>query len=299
MPQAGIIAVQQYSSTQDPRVLSPQLWGSCPNQNMEGQFQGIFSYNTFVNGTVGLISSGSTLVDANAAVTASTLPIATFQPGDHAIVLLTSPTASTGRAGVNARPIGPITPGGLPIWFECNVLPKSSTALQGFFIGLTNSTGTNNPGGIYSTLSGVSASNSLATNLPLVGFYMHGDTPNNCDAVFQASTGGLSTVLANVLTASTANPNPAFLQYMPNAAPGAFGSVAGINSTLAVKLGLNYVPQTNTFNFFVNGYIAASFSPTAAIFDVSDSFGPVATFAGNAQTFYMDFFAYASQWARS
>ncbi len=282
MPIPGIVTVKQYSSTEDLRLFSPAVWAYCPS-DMDLDSQGIFVQTTFASQTVGL----NTHIDTNGTSAISSYASTIIVPGDHVLALTSGSTANTATAAIVSCPLGSITPGGNGVWFETSVLPASSTAAQTAFFGLTISTG------LY-TSAFFSTQTKLPATLPLVGFYMTSTTPNNVSAVFQASSGGLSTVLANVLTSSTANPNPGSLTYSPFQAPGAFLS----STATAVKLGVEYNAGSNTINYFVNGYVAASFQPNSAIFDVTDSFGAIVAIGGVNQTLYVDFVAAAAQIAK-
>jgi hypothetical protein len=58
---------------------------------------------------------------------------------------------------------------------------------------------------------------------------------------------------------------------------------------------LQYNADANTLTYYVNGYAAASFQPTAGNFDVTDSFGGLVAIGGSAQTVFVDFLAAAAQ----
>ena len=282
MPRSGIISVKTYSSTADNRILSPAVFAFCPGSNAIDESRGTFVYDSFEKGTC----TFATHIDSNGTSTISSFASTVISPGDHVLALTSGSTANTATGAITSMPLGPIAPGGKGLWFEANVIPASSTAAQTAFIGLTISTG-------LQTTAFFATESTLSTGLPLVGFYMTSTTPNNVSCVYQASSGGLQTVLANVLTASTANPNPGNLQYSPFQAPGAFLS----STANAVKLGIEYQPTVNYINFFVNGYLAAQFQPTAATFDTVDSFGAIVAIGGPNRVLYVDSMTAASQWA--
>ncbi len=286
----GIITVVGYSSTQPSALLSPAVWGKACLADAVNNVLGVGAVTTFANGIIDL----GTATDTNGtAATVSSFASTTVVPGDSIVQLNSGSTAGTAAGLLRTTPLGPITPGGNSVWFETALQVASSTNAQTLFAGLTVAKGLyTTPAGIFSTQA------LLSTNLPLVGFYMTSTAPNNVSCVYQAATGGLQTVLANALTASTANPNPGSLVAQPVAAPGGFqvaSTTANPSGRQTVKLGLQYNADSNLITYYVNGYVAASFQPTAGNFDTADSFGGLVAIGGANQTAYVDFLAAAAQ----
>lgn len=286
----GIITVVSYSSTQPQALLSPAVWGKAAISDTVHGVLGVGAVTTFANGFIDL----GTATDTNGvAATVSSFASTVIVPGDNIVQLNSGSTANTAAGLLHTTPLGPISPGGNSVWFETALQMSSSTNAQTLFAGLTVAKG------LYTTPAGIFLTQStLSTGLPLVGFYMTSTAPNNVSCVYQASTGGLQTVLANVLTASTANPNPGSLTASPVAAPGGFqvaSTTANPSGRQSVKLGLQYNADANTLTYYVNGYAAASFQPTAGNFDVTDSFGGLVAIGGSAQTVFVDFLAAAAQ----
>ena len=298
MPIPGIIAVTQYSSTFPTNLPSPAIWGNCPCEDLNDEGKGYYIRNSFEIGTIGTFhstgdTSASTHMDSTTQWSTTALPTG----NDHVLDLYTGSTSITaGRVSLQTQPLGPIVPGGKGIWFEACVgpinipaTPSTGGSTTAFFIGLATSTGLYS--GVLSTVTSTASTNTLKSTCGYVGFWMHGDqTDTNCDAVY-ANVGSLtpSTVLANVLTASTANPNPGNLNASPSASLGAF------TSTQQQKLGVLYQPSNNTLNWYVNGYVVASAQVNSSNFDVTDSFGAKVEIGGSTVGFAIDFLAVASQ----
>lgn len=285
MPSPGVIAVKNYSSSLDQRLLSPAVWAYCPAVDMSSNFQGFFVDTSFENGLINLPSSA----DTNGTVTGpSTYASTVFIPGDHVVKLTSGSTSGGSYASIHTCPIGPVVPGGLGFWFEASVLPGSSTAANGLFVGATVAAG------LYGQLLSTAGSKTPSTGLPLFGFILN-STSTNMDAVYASSGGALQTVTSNVLNTSTLTGNPGNLQQSPSTPPGTF-----YNSTAtAVKFGLEYQPGSNNLNWYVNGALVGQIQPTSAIFDTTDDFGGIVTVGGGSgNVAYCDFLAVASQLAK-
>lgn len=286
----GIITVKQYSSTQaapnaPATLLSPAVWAKAP---LEDCLIGVLGKGVYTNFSRGQVDVAA-YVDTNGTAAAVSTFVSTIcVPGDDVLKLNSGSTSNTAVGLIRSQPLGPISPGGNSVWFETSLVPASSTNAQTVFAGLTVAAGLASGTGLFATES------TLSTNLPLVGFYMTSTTPNNVSCVYQAASGGLQTVLANVLTASTANPNPGSLTYQPVSAPGAFLA----SNANTVKLGIEYNADANQLNYYVNGYVAATFQPTAGNFDTVDDFGAIVAVGGANQTIYVDFLAAAAQLQR-
>jgi hypothetical protein len=286
---------------------------------LNAEFKGYFCYNNFENGDAPF--DFQTFTDAPS----STVPAVQYDNTsttfgyDHVIVLTSGSTLVTSHTGIATRPLGPITPGGLGAWFETALtpstvpVPSTTSTAQSIFAGwatnaaLTFSTGSTGgtgalstdgvvPGYIYGASTGVIRSTGSTAALTIltstgayIGFYSHGDTPGNMDAVYANSTGVATVVLANVLTSSTANPNPAFLTFQPNVAPGIF------QTSTCYKLGLEYVPVNNTVTWYVNGFPVCSAQVTAALWDVANDYAGVVEIGGSTNALKVDFLAAASQ----
>lgn len=284
MPIPGIIGVVQYTSTTKVNLFSPAIWGNCPVEDLNDEGKGYYLQSHFASGLVAFAST----VGTNGTVAIDTG--STTFGYDHIIKLTTGSTATAvllDKAWINTRPLAPVVPGGLGVWFETAVTPAASTGTQSMFVGLTTSTGIT--GGVIGSTTAVASTNKLNAATAAIGFWMHGDTPNNCDAIFVASTGGVSTVLANVLTASTANPNPANPTFQPFTSPGAF-----VPSTVT-KLGLLYQPSNATMTWYVNGFPIAAAQVTAGTFDTTDNYAGIVEFHGTTVSLECDFLAVAAQ----
>jgi hypothetical protein len=240
------------------------------------------------------------------ALSTSTLP----SGADHVLQCVPGSTAAlAGRIALVTRPLKPISQGSLYSIFEAAITVINPAAVQGMFVGLTTSTGLIEATTILKTVSGTKNTNALAANTGAIGFWMHGDTPNNFDAVYQSqfSNGALSTasstntnstvnlVLSNVLTASTIGPgNPGNSFQQPVSAVGV------LTSTAVVKLGLLFNAPSNQVIYTVNGYQVAAVNVNSFGFDVTNDYGAVvvlgATDGGTASTgFLIDFLAAAAK----
>lgn len=323
MPLPGIITIAQYTSTQRLDLPSPAIWGLCPTVDLNAEFKGYFVYSNFEAGDAPYVFTVFTDIASSTASTSTGMPLQyvnnTSTLGiDHIVALVSGSTVSTSHTGIATRPLGPITPGGLGVWFETALTPSTILAsgqAQSFFAGLVTaaemnissgstfyaySSGSTGGGVIPGVVYGIgvgpivstgstASSNVLRSTGSLVGFWSHGDAPNNCDAVYQSSTGVLTTVLANVMTASTATGNPAFLQALPN------GSASTFGSTTCQKLGVQYLPNNGTLTWYVNGFPVCSAAVTAATIDVINSYGGVVEVGGSTNTLLVDFLAVAAQ----
>lgn len=212
-----------------------------------------------------------------------TLPGLPSQNGTFTIAASTDSSlniafSSTANVAIFTQPMAPVAPGGnTKLWFEAAFSLKQTTA-QEVFIGLANSTG------LSSTL--LASSTTLTSTASVIGFFLHADAPTNFDAVYQngANQKTLNTVLASVLTANANNPNPANVNYVPAAAPGA------VDGASHYKLGLR-VDKTYVY-FYVNGTLVAK-KQLDSTFDTASSYGGIivaGTKTNNSDNLVVDFF---------
>jgi hypothetical protein len=317
----GIVSVQSYSSTQLTNQKSPLIWAPSAGVDLRdlsiGYIVDEHFDHSFWPSQLAFQDAGSTAVSGISYLATGQLSTVTIPSGsDHAILMVTGSTAAlAGRVGIETRPLKSVTPGGPGYYtiFEAAVTVNNPAAVQGFFIGLTTSTGLLSTGDILATVSAAKNSNALLASTGAIGFWMHGDTVNNCDAVFQgqysngalstfvaASTGGVQStgciVLANVLTANPLAPagNPGNVYTQPASAVGVF------TSTAVIKLGLLYNQPTNQVIYAVNGYQVAAFNVNNVAFDTVNDYGAIAVYgATNGATvstgLIVDFFAAAAK----
>lgn len=234
---------------------SGSVWGDCSSQELTDEGIGFFQNLTFKNeatapGTVSS-TSGSGAFSFDTAL------------GDSVMKMTVTSTGSS----FWYRPFAPIAPNGTTkLWYEVNYSQSSSTTVANVFLGFTTSTG------LVQTSSKVAsatpASNTLTSTAGYIGFWQHGDTPNNFDAIYQKPSGAIVTVLANVLTSNSANnPNPGNPNYVPAIAPGAQ------DGTHWVKLGVRTDKQY--VYWYVNGVQVAK-KLIDNTFDIADSYGAIA-----------------------
>lgn len=280
----GLGKPQSYTSTWPINQKSPLIWapsdGIALRDGSLGYIVDEHFDHSFWPAQLTYQDAGSTAASGVSYYNANPLSTSTSPSGgDHVLLMVPGSTASlAGRIALFTRPLRSVTPGGNYVIFEAGVTVENAGATQGFFIGLTTSTGL--PGvvgdtGILKTVSGTAASNALKASTGAIGFWMHGDTPNNCDAVYQnqysagTAASGIQTVVSNVLTAATFNANPGNVYQQPIVAPGVF------NSTTLVKLGLYYNAPSNLLVYTVNGYQVGSAAVTSLGFDVLNDYGAV------------------------
>lgn len=228
---------------------SGSIWGDCSSQELRDEANGFFTYKDFKEDATapGLPSAGTFAFDTSL--------------GDSVLKM----TASSTGSAAWVRPMATIAPkGSSRLWFEANVGLSSSTAVQAAFLGFATSTGLVQTS--VTAASATPASNTLTTTAGYIGFFAHGDTPNNFDAIYQKPSGAIVTVLANVLTANANNPDPGNPLYVPPAAPGVF------NGTNYAKLGVRV--DANYVYWYVNGSLVAK-KQLDTTFDTADSYGAI------------------------
>jgi len=277
--------------------LSPLLWAPSAGLDIENLQLGYIVYNNFDHSLwptqLTAVDAGSTATsgvyyDTTANLSTSTLPTG----NDHVIIMAPGSTATlAGRAAIFTRPMGPVKPGGSYVIMEASVACVNAAAVQAAFIGITTSTGLST-GNILKTVSGTANSNQLLPSTGAIGFWLHGDTPNNFDAIYQGvnSNGAYSTitppnstayastvncVVSTVLTNSSAyGGNPGNVYQSPASAPGV------LNSTTCVKLGLLYNVPDNQVIFAVNGAQVGAVTVTPTLFDTLNSYGAIIVTGG-------------------
>ena len=318
----GLVKPNGYSATYLTNQLSPGVWDTCPGSDLNQLATGYFAYFHYENGfhpaSLLFTDAGSTTTSGQAWDNSSTLTtnvgttaVSSTAGIGHVITLTggsTSTSALAGRVGIVTRPIGSITPGGLGYWFEACVTVTNSTT-QGAFVGIATlpalSTGGSTGGGIISTVTATRSTNTLIGSTGAIGFWMHGASTLNFDAIYQNQTSGgstnsgISTVLQGVLTSSTGAIVPVSIY------TGAIGPVTPpglLTSTQCVKLGLKYLPQGPggpQMQWYVNGAQVAAVQVTTAGFDVANQYGAIVEFAGpstgTASQMKVDFLAVAAQ----
>lgn len=311
----GVVNVQQYSSTTSVQAKSPYIWA--PSQGIDLRDLSLgYSIDTHFDASLWpsvltFQDAGSTAVSGVTYDTSVTLSTATLPSGnDHIMLGVPGSTAAlAGRIGFVTRPLKNLGGGGTYLIFEAALTVVNAGAQQGMFVGLTTSTGLTSATTILKTVSATAASNALAASTGAIGFYMHGDTPNNFDAVFQNQFGtgtiststsatGVQVVLANVLTASTYGGDPGNVYQQPASAPGV------LTSTTLVKLGIIYQQPLNQIWYTVNGAQVAAVNVTPALFDVINDYGACVVYgATNGATVStgvkIDFIAAAAQVTKS
>jgi hypothetical protein len=232
---------------------SPSIWGSCDGSSMWDNPDGFFYHEEFKD--------------------VQTLPGLPNQNGTYTYVTSTDSAlnvayTSTGNATVFIKPMLPVSPqSGVKLWFEVALGVQQSTA-QEIFVGFATSTG------LSSTL--LASSTTLLSTAGLIGFWLHGDVPNNFDAVYQkplnisSTSTTVITVLASTLTAAANNADPGNPVFVPSVPPGAISGNGAF-----IKLG---VTVTRQFAYwFVNGTQVAK-QALDSTFDTVDSYGTVLTF---------------------
>lgn len=293
-----------YSQASNPSQPSGAIWGDCPSADLMSGDQGFLDFKDFTTrlpqtadgaSVTWATNSGSFAWDTGGA--------------DHLMNFTTGTTAGNDTA-VATRPLGPITPGsGQKIWFEAYIAMASVSVAHGVFVGLANRASLG-AGLLISAASGTKNSNLIGTSSgaqSFVGFWMHGDTVTNFDAVYannistalspttiaapgtSATGGGL--ILANVLTANANNPNPGNPNFTPPLPPGALAA-AGATNTQAqyvsgqvsaanafVKLGIRYDGQQYLY-FYVNGTQVAKALVDSTFDTTNDYAGVVEVVAG-------------------
>jgi len=207
----GIIGYSQQNNLDQP---SGAIWGDCSSLELLDEGSGYFDYKDFKT------RLPQTTDGASVAWAIDSGSFAWNTHYDSVITLTTGATASD-DAGIATRPVGPIAPGGgQKIWFEALVSVAQITNAQSMFVGVANlvSLGSKN---LMAVSSATKNTNTIggASGSSFYGFWMHGDTPTNFDAVWAnavttpltpttigqysthtTSSSGSGLVLANVLT---------------------------------------------------------------------------------------------------
>lgn len=223
---------------------SGNIWGDCPLGELVDESLGFYVDRPFASESASGLPALPNFTAAGSG----------FGYDPVLDTVMVSSTVSTGAAaniGFFTRPIGKLALGnGLPIWAETCIefgSTGTATSTQGFFFGLATGTGVL-ANAITSTL--IQDASTLNGSTSLVGFWLHGGTSNTFDAIYQkgspATTGSVSTVLADVLNAAANNPDPGNPSYVPPTPPG------NLNTSTFVKLGLRWDGQKYMY-FYVNG----------------------------------------------
>jgi hypothetical protein len=287
----GIIGYSQQSSAYVP---SGSIWGDCMGIEYLDLGIGYFKYSLFFENQT---QPGMPSAAANSGT--FTLTQASESDGVYTPASLLVTTGATAQNGAALwlpanQPIIPNS--GASVWFEANVALASVTNVSGLFVGLANEDAQNDA--LISGASGTAGSNAIAAaaGSSIVGFWMHGDTLGNFDAVYVNDSAGtgltpstISVVLADVLTANANNPNPGNPNYTPPAPPGV------LTVGEFVKLGLRY-DGIQFLYFYVNGAQVAKMLVTGNLDTVSD-YGPIValtTGAAAAHTANVQFLRYAN-----
>ena len=271
---------------------SPSIWGD--GTGYEAVDQGI-GYNAVVDFKGGL--STGPVIYAYTATSTVTAYDANFDS------VLQFSTCSTGlsQAQLYTRPLGvPGLNSQNKLKMEAIIGFNSSTISTGVFVGFGN---------LPSLSTYVDATPSTLVNNSLVGFFLKGNTASTAttagstgfDAIYQNSTGGTSTVLANVLyaTAFTTSSTQFQLQGAQTgtgaATPTAPGSTVVVNSggtalnstgSTFIKLGVTY-DGINTWYYWVNGVQVAKLNGTG-LTDNTSSYGAVVGLAANGSSTVLD-----------
>lgn len=325
----GLVKPNGYSSTYPTNIYSPGVWDTCPGSDLEQLAQGYFFQAHYNNGlhptALTFIDAGSTTASGQAYFNSSTsytngLSTNSQNAVGHIIQLTPGSTTAAsflGRIAITSRPTNPVTPGGLPVWFETALtITTASTVTAGMFVGLVtlpalSTAATVGSGCILSTVSATQASNKLNPSTGAIGFWMHGDLPNNFDCVYQnqfangaySTSTGVQVVLANALTSSTGVIVPGTYASAP---VGGTTPPGILTSTQVVKLGIKFLPQVGQIQWYVNGYQVAAqavtpSNSTAAStglgFDVINAYGGAVVLGGSTSTTtaLVDFLVHASQ----
>lgn len=240
-----------YSQANKLANISGAIWGDCPSQDLLVADQGYAVYKDFKD------RLPQTADGASVTWITGTSAAVIWNLAFDSVIKLTSGSTQSNDAGIATRPLGPVIPGsGQKIWFEALVSLASLAAAQGVYVGLVNKAGLGT-GLTISAASGTKNANTLGTSSggqSGYGFWMHGDTLGNFDAVWfnnlQSATGATDLeattatvsglVLANVLTANANNPNPANLAFTPPVPPGVLTATVITNQTVA---GQSLTPQ--------------------------------------------------------
>lgn len=238
-------AFGQIGYSQPSKMIQPSeaIWGDCPAQDLLVGQQG---YAVFKNFKDRLPQTG----DGASVTWAINSGSFIWSTAYDSVISMTTGASDQDDAGIATRPLGPITPnGGGKLWFEASVSSAVITLARGVFVGVVNAAGL----GTKLTISAASAtknSNTIGTSSggqSGYGFWLHGDTLTNFDAVWfnslQAATGATTlvtatnggVVLANVLTANANNPNPGNLGFVPSTPPGVL--VATVTTSQATSFG--------------------------------------------------------------
>lgn len=294
-----------YSQTNFLIQPSGAIWGDCPTLDLLEGDEGFASFQDFKAG-LPLTTAPNWAIDSGSFI---------YNTNYDSVISMTSGASDQDDIAVATRPLGPITPGGGgKLWFEAVVSSAVITLARGVFVGVVNKPALASKF-LISAASATKNSNTIGTSAggqSGYGFWLHGDTLTNFDAVWfnnlQAATGATDLeattatasglVLANVLTAPANNPNPGNLAFVPQTPPGVLiATVTGttaqgflntqnpaanpqiglpnsaVGATGFVKLGLRYDGQQYLY-FYVNGNQVAKMVISSAQ-DVTSAFGGV------------------------
>lgn len=242
-------AFGQIGYSQTSKLIQPSeaIWGDCPSQDLLNGMEGYADFQNFKRG-IPLATA------PNWAINSGSFP---YNAAFDSVISMTSGASDQDDIAVATRPMGPITPGsGKKLWFEASVSSAVITLARGVFVGVVNKQSLGSKL-LISAASATKNSNTIGTSSggqSGYGFWLHGDTLTNFDAVWfnnlQAATGATDLeattatvsglVLANVLTNPANNPNPANLAFVPTTPPGALIATISSNQTVA---GATLTPQ--------------------------------------------------------
>lgn len=265
---------------------SPMIWGDCLFDVLKYNSQG-FVVDKVYEGDDVTLPGLSNYTPSGASFTYDTVL-------DNVIDMNGSGTGNSTQVAMFTRPLGTVALGsGKKLWAETSVAFNSTggdTSTQGYFFGFV----TGIPAGpIQSTL--LTNASTMNGSTSLFGFWLHGGKSSTLDAIYQkgtpATTGSVSTVLADVMNNPANNPNPGNLAYVPATPPG------NLSTGVFVKLGVRY-DGDKFVSWYVNG------SPVAK-FQVDGNWNQASTYAAgqwlysnastNALTVKNAFFRAASQ----
>ena len=304
---------------------SGSIWGDCSSQELIDEGTGFFIDQDFKQGppvpgtyaqgayaTVGSTDSAVSMAGNSTGAALWTLPMAPFAPVGQTKLWFEANISLQSSTAVQALFLGFATSTGLGSTVTNLGSTGAATSTPYIASLVISSTGTVTsstvstlviPGStsaattsLYQPIvaSSTGSTNALISTGGYVGFWLHGDAPNNFDAVYQhgGSTAALSStvvVLPNVLTSPANNPNPGNLAYVPFIPPGVQ------NGTNWVKLGVHI--DATYIKWYVNGSQVAK-KLIDATFDTLDSYGGIITNASAASTTVgvnVDFFRVAAK----
>ena len=304
---------------------SGSIWGDCSSQELIDEGTGFFIDQdfkegppvpgTYAQGTFATVSSTDSAVSMAGNSTGAaiwTLPMAPFAPNGQTKLWFETNISLESSTAVQAMFVGFATSTGLGstvTTIGSTGAASSTTYIASLTVSSTGAvTGSTVstlviPGSTAATTTALSAvivasstgsTNALISTGGYVGFWLHGDVPNNFDAVYQhgGSTAALAStivVLPAVLTSAQNNPNPANLAYVPTVPPGVQDGLHWVK--LGVRIDATYI------RWFVNGSQVAK-KLIDQTFDAIDSYGGIVEIASASSTsaaVNVDFFRVAAK----